>query len=73
MVEDRGVRAQENMVCKWGMGGRREKRQEVGVLKGYETGEIGENYTTMFCILQSKKGGGKRRKLRKKRGREQRM
>jgi len=50
------------------MGGRRENRQEVGVLNGWEAGEIGENYTAMFCILQSKKGGGKRRKLRKKKG-----
>lgn len=55
VVEERGWEPRK-MRCVRGTGGRREKRQEVGVLKGWEAGEMGENYTRiMFYILQSKK------------------
>lgn len=38
-----------------GYGRRTRKGQEVGVLTGWEVGEIGENYTTVPNVLQSKR------------------
>ena len=42
----------EGETREWGMIGW--KGWEVRVLKGWEVGEIGENYATMFNISQSK-------------------
>lgn len=38
-----------------GYGRRTRKGQEVGVLTEWEVGEIGENYTTVPNVLQSKR------------------
>ena len=60
---NRGVGALENR-GREGYGRRERKGQEVGVPKGREVGEIGENYGTLHNISQSKKG--KREEAKKK-------
>lgn len=42
------------------------KEWQVGVLKGWEAGEIEGNYATLLNILQLKRATGRRRKPRKK-------
>ena len=49
-----------------GYGRPERKGREVGVPKGLEAGEIGENYATLHDISQSKKG--KTEEAKKKRG-----
>ena len=49
-----------------GYSGQKRKEWQVGVLKGWEAGEIEGSYATMLNILQLKRDTGRRRKPRKK-------
>ena len=65
MGGDSGAGARENR-GREGYGRPERKGREVGVPKGLEAGEIGENYATLHDISQSKKG--KTEEAKKKRG-----
>ena len=69
---DRGAGARKNR-GREGYGRRERKAREVGVPKGREAGEIGENYATLRNISQSKKGKreGKPRKKGPRYGRRE--